>query len=83
MRYIVSNFFRLVLLVAKVPKTIQDSKTRFPFPQFVVSIHDAQTVAVLKTHFNFSGVIHFDSFTISSPEIIAKSLLYPILYSLL
>ncbi len=55
------NFFliRLVLLVAKVPKTIQDSKTRYRPILSPSRFHPAQTVAVLKTRFlvsSFSGL---------------------------
>ena len=45
---------RLVLLVAKVPKTIQDSKTRYRMYSSKYSFRPAQTVAVLKTLICFS-----------------------------
>jgi len=41
----------IVLLIPKVPKEFRGAKTRSPLQQLNFCIHDAQTVAPLKTYF--------------------------------
>lgn len=46
----------IVLFIQKVPKVFRGAKTRSPLQQLYFRIHDAQTVAPLKTCFIFNNL---------------------------